>query len=328
MKAIVHDTAGPTLEGDHPSPAIGPDEILVETARVLLSAGDHAAETRRRGFLGVPGRHVVGRVREGELVAIDPTIPCGRCPHCGTGLAAVCPQRRVVGHHGRDGGLADRIAVPEANLVPLPPGLDLDLAALAGPVGVGLALARRLQLAGASYVSILGDGPTALAAAAALATRHPATRILSDDPFTAAVAAKWSLKHRGVAEAGRRHDQETVAIFRTDPAALAIAAGMVRPRGRIAWCCEGIAPDADGLDALRRAEAELLGHATTSIAEGLDLLASAEIDPSPLLRRRIGLDDAPTALSTGRASDLDGTLVVVGDDAAAPPPNAAGIASA
>jgi threonine dehydrogenase-like Zn-dependent dehydrogenase len=312
VRAVVHDTAGPTM-AERPDPPAVFGEIVVEMSRVLLRASDHASESRRRGALGIPGSCLVGRDPNRGLVAIDPVLPCGRCTHCASGLAAACPQRTVIGGRGRDGGLAERVAVPEANLHPLPAELDPDLATLAVPVGIGLALARRLRLAEAAHLSVIGDGIAALAAAAALSTRHPATRLLSDDPFTAGLAAKWSLKHRGLAEAGRRHDQEALAIFSSSSEALAIAAGMLRPRGRVAWCVDGVAPNAEGLDRLRWIEGELLGHATTSIAEALSLLTRPPFDPAPLLRRRIELAEAVIALSTGRPADLDGTLVAIGE---------------
>lgn len=316
MRAIVHDTAGPAVV-EHPEPAAGTGEVIVSTLRVLLDPSDHASAARRRGHLGVPGRRMVGTAPDGTRTAIDPEIPCGRCRHCRSGLSGACPQRASLGARGRDGGLAERIAVPEPNLVRLPAGLDPDVATLAGPVGLGLGIARRLRLAEDAHLSVIGDGTAALAAAAALASRHPATRLLSDDPFTAAVAAKWSLKHRGVSEAGRRHDQEAIAILDATGGsneALVAAAGMLRPRGRIAWCCSGALADADGLDRLRWIEGELLGHAAMLLPEGLALLATGSFDPTPLLRRRIGLADAAIALSTGRPADLDGTLVVVGDE--------------
>lgn len=326
MKAVVHDTAGPMLK-EHSDPVAGAGDAIVSVSRVLLASGDHAGLARRRGFLGIPGSRLVGADLDGRLVAIDPEVPCGRCAHCRGGLAAACPERTTIGARGRDGGLAERIAVPGSNLVAIPASVEPDHATFAGPVGLGSSLARRLRLPEHAFVSVLGDGVASLAAAAALAARHPATRILSDDAFTASVAAKWSLKHRGVSDAGRRHDQEAIAVFSTDPGALAIAAGMLRPRGRIAWCCDGVSPDSEGLDGLRRIEADLLGHSAASVRDGLELLATGTLDPTPLLRRRIGLAEAAIAMTTGRPADLDGTLVVLDEGGGATRRIAAGSAS-
>lgn len=315
MKAIVQDTAGPSPT-DRPRPAAGPDEIVLDVARVLLRAIDHAAPARRRGFLGVPGGCLVGRTAEGVAVAVDPATPCGRCEHCLSGLSAACPNRTILGTRGRDGGLAEAIAVPTANLHPIPAGVDFDAALFAWPIGLGVAVGRRLQLAPEAYITVLGNGVSALAATAGLAVGHPATRLLSDDPLTAKIAAKWSLKHRGVAEAGRRHDQQAVVVFGAtgggDP--LSVAAGMLRPRGRVAWCADGLDASREGLDGLRWIEGELFGHVSASIAEALSLLEAGRIDVTSLPRRRIEFDDAGLALSTGRPEELDGTVVVVGGD--------------
>ena len=166
MRAIVADPGAAAL-AMRQDPPTGADEVLLRPRRVLLLAADHSAWSRRRGFLGVPGACVMGVVErptnaqadlpKGMRVVIDPVLPCGRCVHCRSGLAAVCPDRTIAGLRGRDGGLAELMALPAANLLALPDSIDDDRAAFALPIGTAATLERRLGLREEDLVTVLGE---------------------------------------------------------------------------------------------------------------------------------------------------------------------------
>ena len=65
------------------------------------------------------GHEFAGRLDDGTPVAIDPSRPCGTCDQCRTGAPHRCRtgSSRALGI-GADGGLADRVVVPDAALVP------------------------------------------------------------------------------------------------------------------------------------------------------------------------------------------------------------------
>lgn len=323
MRAIVADPGAAAL-AMRQDPPTGADEVLLRPRRVLLLAADHALPSRRRGFLGVPGACVMGVVErptnaqadlpKGMRVVIDPVLPCGRCVHCRSGLAAVCPDRTIAGLRGRDGGLAELMALPAANLLALPDSIDDDRAAFALPIGTAATLERRLGLREEDLVTVLGDGAAALLAAAVMRTRLPRTRLLSDDPATARVAAQWSLPHRPLDDAGRRHDQDAVVLAEVSPRLLDAAAGMLRPRGQLAAMTDGVEPwNAGVLASLRRLEATVVLAGLGRVSDGLAILRRRAIDPLALLRRRASLEEA-VGLLLGPASELDGTLVQIGHE--------------
>lgn len=323
MRAIVADPGAASL-AVRQDPPTGAEEVLLRPRRVLLLAADHALPSRRRGFLGVPGSCVVGVVERpadrladlarGTRVVIDPVVPCGRCGHCRSGLAAVCPDRTVAGLRGRDGGLAELMAIPAANLHLLPDSIDDDRAAFALPLGTAATLDRRLGLREEDLVTVLGDGAAALLATAVLRTRLPRTRLLSDDPATARIAAQWSIRHRPLDEAGRRHDQDAVVLAEVSPRLLDAACGMLRPRGQLALMADGVEPwHAGVLASLRRLEATVVLAGLGRVADGLAILRRRAIDPLALLRRRASLEDA-VGLLLGAAPELDGTLVQIGHE--------------
>jgi threonine dehydrogenase-like Zn-dependent dehydrogenase len=74
-------------------------------------------------------------VREGAVVAVRPSVVCGRCATCLAGNDEACTQRTGIGVT-RDGALARRVRVPAENCVAAAPGLDAEIVALTEPMTV------------------------------------------------------------------------------------------------------------------------------------------------------------------------------------------------
>lgn len=132
MKAVrFHEHGGPDVlryeDAPDPEPRAG-----YAIVRVRACALNHLDLWERRGLERVrfplphiSGSDVAGEVLEAEgfqagaRVLIQPGLSCGRCPHCLAGRDNLCPHYEVLGYLS-DGGYAEQIRVPIANLVPLP----------------------------------------------------------------------------------------------------------------------------------------------------------------------------------------------------------------
>jgi NADPH:quinone reductase-like Zn-dependent oxidoreductase len=66
--------------------------------------------------------------RPGQRVAVAPYLFCGRCEYCLGGDETVCIRGDIVGLN-QDGGFAELVRVPAANLVPIPEGVSDEAAA-------------------------------------------------------------------------------------------------------------------------------------------------------------------------------------------------------
>ena len=77
----------------------------------------------------------------GQLVAVRPSVTCGRCDACLRGDFDACATRRGIGV-ARDGGFAEYVAVPLRNCVPIPQDVDPEIAALAEPLTVSYEAVR------------------------------------------------------------------------------------------------------------------------------------------------------------------------------------------
>ncbi len=179
--AVFHEHGGPEVVRieEVPAPVPAPDEVRV---RVRAAALNHLDLWVRRGLPiettmpHVGGSDVAGVVEEvgeraegvavGDRVVVNPSLSCGRCEWCVAGEVPLCPEYRILGEH-TNGGFAEYVAVPAANVYRIPDGLSFEAAA-ALPVSymtAWRALVTRARVRAGEDVLVLGaSGGTAAAA--------------------------------------------------------------------------------------------------------------------------------------------------------------------
>jgi 2-desacetyl-2-hydroxyethyl bacteriochlorophyllide A dehydrogenase len=290
MQALVY-TAPLTLElreVGEPEPAAG--EVVVEVDAVGI-CGSELEGFRSQSPFRVPplimGHELAGRrVDDGTPVAVNPLLACGRCDLCLRGARNICRNRVILGIQ-RSGGFAERAAVPEAALVPLPAGMTPERAALAEPLANAVH-AWRLALAqdqSPSRVGIIGAGMLGLAVALVALDAGVRDVEISDlSPERLATASR-----AGVSSAAERLEGEFDVVFDAVGTAVTRAASVdrLRPGGSAVWI--GLhGPDA-GFDgqALIRSEKRVLAtfaYVERDFAAAIALAAALE-DTSWVTRR-------------------------------------------
>ena len=125
---------------DVPEPARSSGDTLL---RVRACALNHLDLWQRRGIARVtqrlphiPGSDIAGEVIDGgdsglpggARVIVHPGLNCGHCAACLAGQDSLCDRYGIVGYQ-TDGGYAERVAVPAANLLPIPDGVSFEVAA-------------------------------------------------------------------------------------------------------------------------------------------------------------------------------------------------------
>ena len=176
MKALYfeeHGNVDVVRYGNVPDPVTGPDDAVV---RVRACALNHLDIWVRRGWPGLKlemphwcGADVAGDIAEigrnvsgwkvGQPVVVDPGISLIDDEHTRRGEDSVSPGYHVLGEHTR-GGAAEYLAVPAANLAPMPEGWEYPDAA--APLLVGLTawrmLIHRARLKAGETVLVIGSG--------------------------------------------------------------------------------------------------------------------------------------------------------------------------
>lgn len=109
------------------------------------------------------GHEIAGILDDGSPVLVEPLAVCGVCGECRKGAYNRCRDVFAGGFGvGRDGGMAQRLVVPERCIVRLPSTLDLGLACLAEPLAVGLHAVRIAGVTASDRVLVIGAGSIGL----------------------------------------------------------------------------------------------------------------------------------------------------------------------
>lgn len=120
----------------------------------------------------------VTNVKVGDKVAVDPVISCGHCYACKIGRHNVCSTLEVMGVH-RDGGFAEFVCAPEANVHVFHQDFNESYLGLVEPFTIGVEINRRGQITKGDKVLIMGSGPIGIAAMQ-VAKRNGAEVIMTD----------------------------------------------------------------------------------------------------------------------------------------------------
>lgn len=102
----------------------------------------------------------VTRVKPGDMVAIDPAMPCWECDQCKEGRHHTCRNLRFLGCPGQaEGCLMEYIIMPATSCFPLTGKLDPDHGAISEPLAIGVYAVKKSGGVKDRSIGILGYGP-------------------------------------------------------------------------------------------------------------------------------------------------------------------------
>jgi L-iditol 2-dehydrogenase len=173
VRALLFHGPGDLRVEEVPRPEPGPGDVLVEVEVALTDGTD--AKAFRRGHplllaqLPSPfGHEFCGiDVATGKRVVAANSAPCGECPPCRRGEETLCENLQPL----LNGAYAELLLVPariaERNLLPVPPGLAPEVAAMVEPLACCLHGIERAEATAGQTVAVLGPGPIGLMLCAA-----------------------------------------------------------------------------------------------------------------------------------------------------------------
>lgn len=173
VQLVAHGQPGRFQSVELPDPQPAPDEVLLQVKATGLNHLDLWSE---QGGLPVPlqlprtlGCEVSGQIiglgadvddwRIGERVAVQSNLFCGSCEFCLKGEESICLNGKLLGVD-RDGGFAEKVAVPARALVKIPAELDYAASAamtLAGSTAMHM-LTSRTEVRSADWVLVIAGG--------------------------------------------------------------------------------------------------------------------------------------------------------------------------
>lgn len=304
----------------------GPGEILLKMAAGGICGSDlHYYQDGGFGPVRVrepiiPGHEASGHVAAlgagvtglsvGDLVAVNPSRPCGACRFCREGLPIHCLDMQFMGSAMRlphaQGMFRDWLTVPVLQCLPAGTLVGPDEAACAEPLAVCLHAAAQAGGLDGKRVLVTGAGPIGVLAVAA-ARYAGAGEIVATDLADAALDRALAM---GATHAiNVRREPHRLAAFENDKgyfdvafecsaaeAALRNAIATVRPRGTIVQI--GVTGDITlPLNALVGKELQLVGtqRFDREFALAVELIAGRRIDVRPIISHSFPLEEAVAA---------------------------------
>lgn len=260
------------------------------------------------GHISRLGKGVEG-LREGQLVAVSPSRPCGNCRYCQEGLLNQCLNMRFYGSampFPHIQGAFSEVLVADASQCVPADGLTSGEAAMAEPLAVTLHATRRLGSLLGKRVLVTGCGPIGILSILS-ARRAGAAEIVATDlsNFTLDMARKMGADRTiNMAESpdglGDYSSDKGYfdALYECSGAESAVKAGInaLRPRSLIAQV--GLGGDMSlPMMAMTAKELELRGSFRfhEEFAIGVELMQKGLVDVKPLISKSLPISEAVEA---------------------------------
>ncbi|WP_042378224.1 zinc-dependent alcohol dehydrogenase family protein [Streptacidiphilus melanogenes] len=354
MRAVVMDRIGePVVVREVPDPTPPAGGVVVRVHATGLCRSDwHAwAGHDDVALPHVPGHELAGVVVEvgagverwavGDRVTVPFVCGCGRCEHCRSGNAQVCPQQEQPGFT-HWGSFAELVALHAAdtNLVAVPEGVSFAAAASLGCrfATAFRALTARARLEAGEWLTVVGTGGVGLSAV--MIAKALGARVVAVDRHQVALDAASALgadhvllatgpTTDGVLPDGLPGSDVPARVHELTGGGSQVAVDAVgseqtcadsvlslRRRGRHVQV--GLLPPVGGHPRVPMArvigwELDLLGSHGMAAADYpamLALIASGALRPQQLIERVVGLDEAAALLPVfDRASPAGMTMI-------------------
>jgi 2-desacetyl-2-hydroxyethyl bacteriochlorophyllide A dehydrogenase len=319
MKAVVVEGPNQVSYREVEAPAMGPDDVLVESREAGLCRTDIEMMTgaftdpRWVRFPVIPGHEWAGTVvgvganvesvHVGDRVVCEGFITCNRCRHCRSGETHWCERVEALGFT-RPGGYAELVAVPEQVVHRLPEHVSFDAGVLIEPASVVLRGLEKARPEPGEAVGVIGVG-TLGALAIALLGLHSPSRIVAygvrEEELE--LAGQLGATEVVLSGAGTPAEAELDLVVETAgvPAAVALATELVRPGGRSVLL--GIAGEGRTLtlpsDLLVGKDMSLIGsiaYPASTWSRVVGLVAERVLDLDPIVTHRFPMSDFEEAV--------------------------------
>jgi len=313
MIACVFDGRDVRVDQNHPEPQTPPGEVRVAVRLAGVCQTDLEIVKGYMDFRGVLGHEFVGTALEGEMegrrVVGGINCVCGECDMCRRGLPTHCRQRTTLGIDRRDGAFAERLALPEANLVLVPDEVPDRAAVFAEPLAAAIQITRQVDLAPEQHIVILGDGRLGQLVARVLEAQGLAPTVVGKSEPKLALLRDLGLETVTADDAQPNKAADVVVEATGTADGLAMALWLVRPRGTIVL--KSTVADTAGLNLapLVVDEVTVVGSRCGPMDAAVALLAEADLALEPLITAEVPLTEADAALRA--AADPEAIKVLI-----------------
>jgi 2-desacetyl-2-hydroxyethyl bacteriochlorophyllide A dehydrogenase len=299
------------LRDDLSVPVPEPGEALIRIAAAGICSTDLEMLAGYYPYTGIPGHEFVGVVERadsdrnwvGKRVVGEINISCGKCPACRRGDQTHCQGRSAIGIKGHHGAFAQYLCLPIKNLHQVPESVPDEAAVFTEPLAAALEILEQVRIQPDARVLVVGAGRLGQLIA----------RVLDVEKCNLAVVVRHDNQVRALRRVGIKAlyghqvpeaEMDLVVDATGSPSGFDLATYSVRPRGKIVLKSTYAGSMAVDLSSLVVNEITLIGSRCGPFNPALELLASRQVDPTPLISKVYQLEDGVSAYRKAREAGV------------------------
>jgi len=316
MKAVVFNKNGLQLVDDYLRPVLKEDEALVRVAVAGICGTDLEILEGYKGFEGVMGHEFCGVIEEintkdfakyedrdntrlevGARVVGEINCGCGSCSNCLRGLKSHCLRRTAIGITGRDGCMAEYVALPLENLHPAPDLVSDKEAVFTEPLAAAFEVTEQVHIRPSDRVLVLGDGSLGILSALVLNLTQADVVLVGKYPKKLDVVAAQKVQTLLLEDLLRQKEinEQSFDLVVEATGSLdgfELARRLVRPRGKVVLKSTVAGNNELSLTPLVLDEITVVGSRCGPFAPALRALEKKVIEVKPLISGIYAYDQA------------------------------------
>lgn len=301
-KLSVQDIQPPSADG----------EALVRVVKSGICNTDLELARGYAGFSGTIGHEFVGVVEFandsrliGKRVVGEINAGCGKCKLCRGGDPRHCPDRTVLGIHGRDGAHAEFLRLPDANLIEVPDTVSDEAAVLVEPLAAAFGIAEQVTIGARDKVAVVGDGKLGLLCARSLSNKVHITQVGKHQNKLDLGEKYGNVTSLLVSDASTLSRNFDIVIEASgSPSGFKTALDLLKPRGKLvlkstfhgtaAWDSSRVVVD----------EITVIGSRCGRFAPALELLSSRAVEVEDLISDELPLSRGVDAMKRAAEAEM------------------------
>jgi len=282
------------------------NEALVRVIKSGICNTDLEIARGYAGFSGTLGHEFVGLVEEaktaahliGKRVVGEINAGCGVCLLCRAGDSRHCPNRTVLGIHGRDGAHAEFLTLPVENLLEVPAGVSDNQAVFTEPLAAAYGILEQVPVDRETRVAVIGDGKLGLLCAMSLALESDRVYLVGKHESKLAAARSENLTKILLADAFPALNRSFDVVVEASGAesGFETALELLKPRGKLVLKSTFQGKAALEMWRVVVEEITIVGSRCGRFAPALKLLETNAIDVESLISEEFALPDALRAM--------------------------------
>lgn len=311
MRGVYCDGSSARLRDDLPGPRVLPGEVELAVRMAGICDTDVELARGYMGFHGILGHEFVGITADGRRMTAEINNACHACPTCLAGMPRHCPTRTVLGILNHDGAMAERVAVPERNLHPIPDAIADEEAVFIEPLAAAYRIIEQVEFRPGMSATVVGDGKLGLLATWVLRLTGAAVTLVGKHPDKLHLAGE-DVQTVPLADAARlSRSQDLVVDCTGSPTGLPTALGLVRPCGTVVLKTTVAGNHDLSLAPIVIDEVRVVGSRCGPFPPAIAALAERRIDVRPLIQAEFPLARADAAIAAASAPGARKILIRV-----------------